>query len=64
MHRLTPRKRKVTLQVCAGLSNKQIARQLNLGESTVKVHLHSIYDKLTIRNRTQLAVLAALHSSC
>ena len=59
MHRLTPREREVALQVCAGFSNKQIARQLNMCEGTVKVHLHSVYDKLVIRNRTQLAVLAA-----
>jgi len=42
-----------------GLSNKDIARQLEISESTVAVHLHHIYRKLRIRNRTALAVLAA-----
>jgi two-component system, NarL family, nitrate/nitrite response regulator NarL len=59
MHRLTPREREVALQVSAGLSNKRIARQLNIHEGTVKVHLHSVFEKLALSNRTQLAVLAA-----
>ena len=59
MHRLTPREQEVALLVYTGLSNKYICRQLNLSEGTVKIHLHNIYGKLAIRNRTQLAVLAA-----
>ena len=60
MHRLTPREREIALLVCTtGLSNKYICRQLNLSEGTVKIHLHNIYGKLAIRNRTQLAVFAA-----
>ena len=59
MNRLTPREREIGLLVCTGLSNKHICRQLNLSEGTVKIHLHNIYGKLAIRNRTQLAVLAA-----
>jgi DNA-binding CsgD family transcriptional regulator len=59
MHRLTPREREIALLVYTGLSNKYICRQLNLSEGTVKIHLHNIYEKLAIRNRTQLAVLAA-----
>ena len=59
MHRLTPREREIALLVCTGPSNKHICRQLNLSEGTVKIHLHNIYEKLAIRNRTQLAVLAA-----
>jgi DNA-binding NarL/FixJ family response regulator len=54
MQRLTPRER----VVCTGLSNKQIALQLTVTEGTVKVHLHNVYDKLAIRNRTMLALLA------
>jgi hypothetical protein len=41
--------------VCEGESNKKVGRKLNLSESTVKVHLHHIYQKLAIRNRTALA---------
>jgi two-component system nitrate/nitrite response regulator NarL len=43
------------------LSNKQVARQLNVCEGTIKVHLHHIYEKLAIRNRTALAALAVSH---
>jgi two-component system nitrate/nitrite response regulator NarL len=40
-----------------GLTNKEIGRRLRLAEGTVKVHLHHIYRKLGIANRTALAVL-------
>ncbi|MGY4496454.1 hypothetical protein ACVWYH_000381 [Bradyrhizobium sp. GM24.11] len=46
--------------VSEGLSNKQIARQLNLSPGTVKVHLYNIFHKLEITNRTVLATLALL----
>jgi DNA-binding NarL/FixJ family response regulator len=58
MQRLTPREREIALLVGEGLCNKQIARQLTVAEGTVKVHLHNVYDKLAIRNRTMLALLA------
>jgi two-component system nitrate/nitrite response regulator NarL len=41
-----------------GITNKEIGRRLGLTEGTVKVHLHRIYRKLGIANRTVLAVLA------
>jgi RNA polymerase sigma factor (sigma-70 family) len=59
MQRLTPRERAIAQLVCAGLSNKQIARQLTVTEGTIKVHLHNVYDKLAIRNRTMLALRCA-----
>ena len=55
---LTPRERQVALLVSEGLPDKQVAGQLNLGESTVKRHLHNIYKKLGIPNRTALSALA------
>jgi two-component system nitrate/nitrite response regulator NarL len=55
----TKRERQIMRLVCKGQSNKEIGRQLNLSEGTVKVHLHHIYQKLSIHNRTALAVLAA-----
>jgi DNA-binding NarL/FixJ family response regulator len=58
MKALTSREREIALLVCTGLSNKQIARRLDVTEGTVKVHLHNIYVKFAIRNRTMLALLA------
>jgi DNA-binding NarL/FixJ family response regulator len=52
---LTERERQIMHLVCEGQSNKKVGRKLNLSESTVKVHLHYIYQKLAIRNRTMLA---------
>ena len=57
MKPLTSRERQIALLVCTGLSNKQIAQRLDVTEGTVKVHLHNIYVKLAIRNRTMLALL-------
>jgi two-component system nitrate/nitrite response regulator NarL len=55
---LTTRERQVVRVIAEGLTNKEIARRLRLAEGTVKVHLHRIYRKLGIANRTALAVLA------
>jgi DNA-binding NarL/FixJ family response regulator len=59
---LTERELQIMELVRAGLSNKEIGRQCELSDGTVKVHLHHIYEKLAIRNRTALAVLAARNS--
>ena len=58
MDSLTSREREIVLALAEGLSNKGIGRRLNLSEGTVKVHLHNIYKKLGVKNRTALAVLA------
>jgi two-component system, NarL family, nitrate/nitrite response regulator NarL len=55
---LTARERQIAKLVSAGLSNKEIGRQLDLTAGTVKVHLHNIYQKLEINNRTTLTALA------
>ena len=55
---LTTREGEVADLVARCLSNKQIAGQLNLSEATVKNHLHNIYRKLAIDNRTALTVFA------
>jgi VCBS repeat-containing protein len=55
---LTDREREIVRLVSEGLSNKAIARQLNISQGTIKVHLHHIYQKLEINNRTVLAALA------
>ena len=56
---LSSRQREVMLLAAKGLSNKEIAQRLEITDGTVKVHLHCIYGKLGIRNRTMLAALAA-----
>ena len=59
MDSLTNREREIVLLLASGgLSNKDVGRRLNISEGTVKVHLHNIYSKLGVRNRTALAVLA------
>jgi two-component system nitrate/nitrite response regulator NarL len=55
---LTTRERQIVLVLAEGLTNKEIARRLRLTEGTVKVHLHNIYQKLGISNRTALAIRA------
>ena len=55
---LTERQRQIILVLAEGITNKEIGRRLGLTEGTVKVHLHRIYRKLGIANRTVLAVLA------
>ena len=55
---LTIRERQIVLALSEGATNREIGRRLRLAEGTVKVHLHHIYRKLRIPNRTALAVLA------
>ena len=57
---LTQRERQVVRLVSEGMSNKEIARQLNVSQGTVKVHLHNVFQKLEINNRTVLATIALL----
>ena len=54
---LTAREYEIAGLVAKGLSNKHICRQLSISEGTVKVHLHNMYEKLQISNRTVLAAL-------
>jgi two-component system nitrate/nitrite response regulator NarL len=49
--------------VSEGLSNKEIGRRLNICDGTIKVHLHHIYEKLEISNRTALAAVAISQKS-
>jgi DNA-binding NarL/FixJ family response regulator len=53
---LSVREREVTLLAAKGLANKVIARELNVAEGTVKLHLHRVYQKLGIKGRFALAV--------
>jgi DNA-binding NarL/FixJ family response regulator len=54
---LTSREWEVATLIAKGLSNKEIARLLNAREGTVKIHLHNIYEKLAVKNRTVLALM-------
>lgn len=54
---LTDRERQIMRLVSEGLSNKQIGRRLNVADGTIKVHLHHVFQKLEISNRTALAAL-------
>lgn len=55
---LSPRELDVLEWVVRGCSNKQIARELCIDETTVKTHLHRIFEKLDVRDRTQAAIHA------
>lgn len=55
---LSPREQDVLFQLRQGLSNKEIARELTITESTVKLHLRSISERLNARNRTEIVIRA------
>jgi len=55
---LSPREIEIMLRVAEGLSNKEVGRLLKISEGTVKMHLHSIYQKIDVSNRTSLANFA------
>jgi two-component system, NarL family, nitrate/nitrite response regulator NarL len=57
-HRLTPREREILLLIADGLSNKMIARALEISEGTVKVHVKHLLRKLNLRSRVEVAVWA------
>ena len=56
---LTPREEEVLGQIALGASNKEIARTLDIAETTVKIHVQHILRKLELTSRVQAAVFAA-----
>lgn len=54
---LSEREREVALAVAQGASNKEIGRQLEITERTVKAHVGAVFEKLGVRDRLQLAIL-------
>lgn len=52
---LTPREIEIARMVAAGLPNREIGEKLFISEGTVKTHLHSVYEKLGLKGRLQLA---------
>ncbi len=59
---LTPREKETLVCLAQGISNKEIARKLNLAESTIKVHVQSILRKLNLHSRVQAALYAVEHN--
>ncbi len=55
---LSPREREILAHLTKGHSNKQIARNLDVAESTVKIHVQHILRKLNLSSRVQAAVYA------
>ena len=55
---LTTREMEVLIQVANGMSNKEIATNLNISERTVKNHISNIFKKTDVSDRTQAAVFA------
>jgi DNA-binding NarL/FixJ family response regulator len=51
---LSPREQDVTILVCKGLTNEQIALWLKLSVSTVKSYLQNVFLKIGVRNKTEL----------
>ena len=58
LNELTPRQQDVLRQLCQGESNKRIARNLELSEHTVKLHVRAILQALNAENRTQAVIIA------
>lgn len=55
---LAPRERELIKLVKNGLRNREIARQLGVTEGTIKVYLHTVFQKLGVTSRTELAIRA------
>lgn len=61
IHELTSREEDVIKQIARGLSNNQIAEELTISVTTVRTHISHILQKLSLENRTQLAIFAREH---
>ncbi len=55
---LSNREREILIHITNGESNKEIANNLNIAESTVKIHVQNILKKLNVTSRVQAAVYA------
>ena len=58
---LSPREREVLRLIARGHSNRQIAKDLAIGEQTVKTHVRGILTKLGLQDRVQAAIFALRH---
>ena len=57
--KLSPREKEILALIAKGQSNKLIARELDIAETTVKIHVQHIFKKLDLSSRVQAAVYAA-----
>lgn len=55
---LTPTQTRVFRSIQSGLSNREIAHELGIAEATVKIHMTALMRRLSVRNRTQVALIA------
>lgn len=55
---LSARERELIQLVRQGMKNREIAERLNTTEGTIKAYLHSLFDKVGVENRTELAMKA------
>jgi two-component system nitrate/nitrite response regulator NarL len=58
---LSPREREILRGIARGASNKIIARELGIAETTVKIHVQHVLRKLDVASRVQAAVIATEH---
>lgn len=58
IEQLSPRERDILRGIARGASNKEIARELGIAETTVKIHVQHVLRKLGLSSRVQAAVLA------
>ena len=56
--RMTQREREVIANIAVGMSNKEIAREMNIATDTVKSHVRNVMDKLALHSRLQIAAYA------
>lgn len=58
---LSVREQDVAKAVAAGKSNKEVAKELDITERTVKAHLSAVFDKLQVRDRLHLVLVLSSH---
>ena len=58
---LSPREQDILRGIARGASNKEIARDLGIAETTVKIHVQHVLRKLDVSSRVQAAVIASEH---
>jgi DNA-binding CsgD family transcriptional regulator len=63
LFKLTPHEARVVAQICAGYSTAEIARALDVTTDTIRFHLKSIFEKASVRSRSELVSLFGMLNS-